>query len=191
MSKLMSPESRNRQSKRFSNREAERDWSVTQATHAGEKILIRPARPSDKQRLSRFFDRVGRRDIYFRFLSGIRKVDDERLAQMVDDSNDRTIDFLAIDPGTDEVLASAMLGADEEFETAEFAICTRKDMKQRGISWAMLDHAARYAKAMGITKITSIESARQRDGLNLEREMGFTIRPCPDEPDLIIAEKIF
>ena len=113
------------------------------------------------------------------------------LQQMVEDDNDRTIDFLAINPSSGEVLASAMLGADEKYETAEFAICTREDMKQRGISWALLDYAARYAEAMGIRKITSLESAQQKDGLALEREMGFTIRPCPEDDDLIIAEKAF
>lgn len=191
MSELNYPSSPDQQVTRFSNREAEKGWSGIVTTRAGEKIFISPARPSDKKALARFFEGVNRRDLFFRFLSGIRKVDDERLAQMVDDTNDHTIDFLAFDPKTGEVLASAMLGADEAFESAEFAVCTRADMKQRGISWALLDHAVRYAESMGVKKITSMESAQQRDGLDLEREMGFMIRPCPDEPDLIIAEKTF
>lgn len=176
---------------RFSNREAIRDWSGIVTTRAGTTILITPAQPRDRDALRKFFGNVTPQDIYFRFLSGMREVDEERLQQMVDDSNDRTIDFLAIDPDTGEVLASAMLGADKAFETAEFAVCTRDDMKHRGISWALLDHAARYAEAMGLRKITSLESAQQKDALGLEREMGFTIQPCPDDPRLIIAEKTF
>ncbi|MBV7265485.1 GNAT family N-acetyltransferase [Erythrobacter ani] len=191
MSELSAKHSQNEALTRFSNREAEKEWSGVSTTRAGEKILIRPATPEDKDALARFFEGVSRRDLFFRFLSGMRKVDEERLAQMVDDTNDHTIDFLAVDPDSGEILASAMLGADESFENAEFAVCTREDMKQRGISWAMLDHAARYAESKGIAKITSLESAQQRDGLELERGMGFRILPCPDEPALIIAEKTF
>ncbi|MGB3472457.1 MAG: GNAT family N-acetyltransferase [Erythrobacter sp.] len=177
--------------RRFSNREAEADWSAEITTQGGDVILITPARPDDLDALKRFFEGVARRDLYFRFLSGMRKVDDDRLAEMVDDTNDRTIDFLAFDPGTGEIVASAMLGADESFESAEFAVCTREDMKQRGISWALLDHAARYAQAMGVKRITSLESAEQRDAVRLEREMGFTIKSCSDNPGMIIAEKVF
>ncbi|MDJ0977585.1 MAG: GNAT family N-acetyltransferase [Erythrobacter sp.] len=177
-------------SKRFSNREAETDWSDEVTTAGGAEILITPARPDDTDALERFFEGVARRDLYFRFLSGMRKVDDDRLAEMVDDTNDRTIDFLAFDPGSGEVLASAMLGADESFESAEFAVCTREDMKQKGISWALLDHAVRYAKAMGVKRITSLESAEQRDALRLEREMGFKIKSSSDHPGMIIAEKV-
>lgn len=191
MFELKQPAFPKQQAKRFSNREAENDWSGLVTTQAGEEILITPARPSDKDALARFFEGVSRRDLYFRFLSGMRKVDEERLAQMTDDSNDRTIDFLAVDPESGEILASSMLGADKDFESAEFAVCTREDMKQRGISWTMLDHAARYAEAMGVAKIISLESAQQKDGLDLERQMGFTIRPCPDDPAMIIAEKTF
>ncbi len=189
MTEFMATKNPDERHRRFSNREAEKDWSSLVTTQAGDEVLITPARPSDRDALARFFEGVNRSDLYFRFLSGIRKVDEERLAQMVDDSNDRTIDFLAVDPKNGEVLASAMLGADEDFETAEFAVCTRDDMKRHGISWALLDHALRYARARGIHKITSLESAQQEDGLRLEREMGFTIRPCPDDAAMVIAEK--
>lgn len=153
--------------------------------------LITPARPEDKEALRRFFDGVARRDIYFRFLSGIRKVDEDRLMEMVDDSNDWTIDFLAFDPWTGEIMACAMLGADEAFECAEFAFCTREDAKGLGISWALLDHAVRYAKATGLKTLTSLERADQHDAVKLEREMGFKIKSSPDHPGMIVAEKVF
>lgn len=177
--------------KRFSNRDAEGEWSAEVTTLGGVEILITPARPDDKEALRRFFDGVARSDIYFRFLSGIRKVDEDRLMEMVDDSNDWTIDFLAFDPWTGEILASAMLGADKAYERAEFAVCTREDSKGLGISWALLDHAVRYAKAMRVKKLTSLESADQHDAVKLEREMGFRIKSSPNHPGMIVAEKEF
>ena len=177
--------------KRFSNREAEKEWSGHVTTRAGLDILITPARPSDHDALVRFFDAVTPADIYFRFLSGMRKVDEERLQQMIEDDNDRTIDFLAVDPESGEILSSAMLGADEAFENADFAVCTREDMKHKGISWALLSHATRYAEAMGVKKISSVESAHQKEAIKMEWEMGFKIKPYPDDPSLILVEKTF
>jgi len=175
--------------KRFSNKLAVREWSGSVQTKSGMDIDIRPASPSDRDALESFFDKVSRDDLYYRFLSGVRHVDEERLQHMLRDDDDRSIDFLALDKDTGEVLASAMLGAIVTFETAEFAVVTREDMKGRGISWALLDHAIRYARAMGIEKVTSLESATQSDALRLEREMGFKTRSFPDDATLVLAEK--
>lgn len=195
MSELVSQSSQDPQSRegslpmRFSNREAEQEWSGPVITQAGMDLLIRPASPSDHDALQSFFEQVSREDLYFRFLSGIRHVDEDRLQHMLCDDDDRSIDFLALDPDSGEILSSAMLASDEAFETAEFAVVTRQDMKGRGISWALLDHAVRYAKAMGIKKVSSLESASQAGALRLEREMGFTTRSCPDDATLMLVEK--
>jgi len=176
---------------RFSNQDAEKEWSSPVVTQAGVKLFIRPANPPDHDALKLFFERVSREDLYFRFLSGLRHVDEDRLNQMLDDTDDRAIDFLAVALESGEVLASALLCADEDFQTAEFAIVTREDMKGRGISWALLNHAERYARAMGIKKITSIESASQSGALSLEREMGFAVHSYPGDSTLLLAEKTF
>jgi len=175
--------------RRFSNREAEAHWSGPVTTNSGVKLWIRPANPDDHDALVRFFESVSKEDLYFRFLSGIRKVDEDRLQNMLNDDDASSIDFLAVDERSGEILATAMLCAYDNSEKAEFAVCTRQDEKGRGISWSLLDHAVRYAKAMGVKKVTSMESASQSAALRLEREMGFKTRACPEDATLIIAEK--
>lgn len=176
---------------RFSNVEALDDWEVCTETSTGVPITITPARPEDRPALEAFFERVTPEDLYYRFLSGIKKVDDQRIDAMVRDDDDLSIDFLALDSHTDEILATAMLVADPAFETAEFALCTREDAKGKGISWTLLDHAARYAEAMGIRRIYSLQAANDADALQLEREMGFTLRTNPEDPKLKLVEKTF
>lgn len=175
---------------RFSNREAQERWSGPVTTRGGMKIFVRPARSGDRTALERFFEQVSEEDLYFRFLSGIRKIDDARIEAMLCDTDDQSIDFLALDE-TGEVVATAMLVADHEFDTAEFALSTRADMKGRGISWALLDFAMRYAQAMGIRRLRSLQSASQADALQLEREMGFAVATCPDDATLMLAERTF
>ena len=176
---------------RFSNREAQERWSGPVTTRAGLKAFVRPARSGDRAVLGRFFDRLTDEDMFFRFLSGIRQIDDERLEAMLRDSDDRSIDFLAFDVETGEILATAMLAADSKFDTAEFALATSPESKDKGLSWTLLDFAVRYAKAMGIRRLQSLQSASQADALQLEREMGFSVHGCPDDASLMLAEKTF
>lgn len=178
-------------SRRFSNREAEEGWTATATTRTGVSLTITPARAEDRDALERFFERVTPEDLYFRFLSGMRKVDDSRIKAMLRDDDDFSIDFLALDSDNGEILATAMLVADANFDSAEFAICTREDAKNKGISWVLLDHAANYAGAMGVRRIYSLQSASQADALQLEREMGFTVRSSAEDPVLMMAEKTF
>ncbi len=177
--------------RRFSNREAEESWAATATTRTGVDLTITPARADDRDALERFFERVTPEDLYFRFLSGIRKVDDSRINAMLRDDDDYSIDFLALDSDTGEILATAMLAADRDFDSAEFAMCTREDAKNKGISWVLLDHAANYAAAMGVRRIYSLQSTSQTDALQLEREMGFTVRTNPGDPVHMLVEKIF
>jgi hypothetical protein len=62
-------------------------------------------------------------------------------------------------------------------------------MKNRGIRWVLLDHITRFAAAKGIRRLQSIESVSDLRATRLEREAGFTVRSCPDDPTLVIAEK--
>lgn len=177
--------------RRFSNREAEEGWTATATTRTGVGLTITPARADDRDALERFFERVTPEDLYFRFLSGMRKVDDTRIKAMLRDDDDYSIDFLALDSDNGEILATAMLVADKKFDSAEFAMCTREDAKNKGISWVLLDHAANYAAAMGVRRIYSLQSASHTDALQLEREMGFTVRTNPGDPVHMLVEKVF
>lgn len=185
------PEDAHMPQRRFSNRDAQKQWTASVTTRTGVALNITPARPKDHDALERFFERVTREDLYFRFLTGLRQVDESRINAMLRDDDDFSIDFLAFESGSDEILATAMLAADANFDSAEFAVCTREDAKNKGISWALLDHAARYAEAMGVRRIYSLQSASQADALQLEREMGFAVRTSPDDPVHMLVEKIF
>ena len=176
---------------RFSNREALEKWSGEAVTRAGLKIFVRPARADDKAALEHFFGQLTQEDLSFRFLSGIRKIDDARLEAMLCDSDDQSIDFLAFDVETGEVLATAMLAADAKFETVEFALATLPGLKGKGLSWALLELAVRYARAVGVKRLQSLQNAGQADALQLEREMGFKVRACPDDYTLMLAEMDF
>ena len=166
----------------------ESDWSGLLMTRSGFTFYVRPATPADEEPLAEFFTHIGPEDLRFRFLSSIRKVGHDQLERMTNVDHRRTEDFLAFEMDGGPIIASAMLAADEKLERAEVAISVRSDYRNRGIGWTMLKQLAQFAEAKGIKVLESIQSRADHAAIELEREMGFTARPCPGDSSLVILE---
>lgn len=156
-------------------------------TRTGARLFVRPADPEDAAVLVAFFEQVSAEDLRFRFLSAVHHVPAGQIEAMVDVDHQRSENFLAFDEHGDMV-ATAVLGCDAAYDTAEVAIAIRRDRKGQGIGWTLLDHVARAARARGIRRLQSIESRDNHSAIELEREMGFVARECPDDPSLMLLE---
>ncbi len=161
-------------------------WSADLTTRSGHAFHVRPAEPSDEAALADFFTHVDREDLRFRFLSAIQKVGHDQLDALVTVDHRRTENFLAIDPDTGLIIATAMLAADEALTNAEVAIAIRADFKRNGISWTLLDHVARFARAKGIKTLESMESRDNHQAIELERERGWIASSCPGDPTVMV-----
>jgi acetyltransferase len=173
----------------LSTRAAEVGWSTRLETNSGVSFQVRPARPADEQDLAAFFRSLPPEDLRHRFLTGLREVGHEQLRAMVRNDDPHTINFLAIDEPSGTIIATAMLAASADYSDGEFALATRPEWKQKGISWTLLGHLVRYAEAAGIGTIRSIETSDDGRALQLEREQGFAVHLCSEDPTLMIAEK--
>ncbi len=159
-----------------------RSWTADLTTRDGFVFHVRPVAPADEAALGAFFQHVDKEDLRFRFLSAIHKVGHDQLQALVTVDHDHTENFLAFDPATDRIIATAMLAADDTMTRAEVAIAIRADFKTRGISWTLLDHVAAFAQAKGIRSLESIESRDNHRAIDLERERGWIASPCPGDP---------
>jgi acetyltransferase len=137
--------------------------------------------------LGEFFTHVTPDDLRFRFLTGLRIVDHEHLAAMTQIDYRRTMSFLAFGEDRKTIIAEATPASDPDGERAEVALSIRPDLKQRGISWTLLEHVVRHARAHGIKTVESVQSAANDAALGLEREMGFTSTICPSAATLRIV----
>jgi len=115
-------------------------WSTDLTTRDGYVFHVRPASPADEPALGEFFEHVDKEDLRFRFLSAIHKVGHDQLRALVTVDHEHTENFLAFDPATNRIVATAMLAADDSLTRAEVAIAIRTDFKRRGVSWTLLDH---------------------------------------------------
>jgi len=166
-------------------------WSTDLTSRTGYRFHVRPISPDDEQALGSFFTRVTPDDLRFRFLSAVRTVPHLQLIALSRMDHRRTENFLAIDPDSGLIIASAMIAADAALQTAEVAIAISADFKQRGVSWTLLDHVARYARARGFKSLESTESRDNHRAIALEQQMGFELLPCPGDATLCIVRATF
>ena len=103
----------------------------------------------------------------------------------------RSESFLAFDPATGELLASALLACDGKLDTAEVAVSIRDDYKGKGIGWALLDFLGQEAERRGVRRVIAIEARENHGAIEVERDKGFTPEPFEGDPSLVILSKTF
>ena len=162
--------------------------SIPLTTRTGFEFHVRPVTSSDEEALAAFFNHVTKEDLRFRFLSPIPEVGKELLSYLINVDHDHKEDFLALDIDDKTIIASAMIGANEDKSVAEVAIVVRSDYKKRGMSWTFLEYVVNEARRSGIKKLQSIESRENHAAIELEREMGFTAQSYPGDATLMLLE---
>lgn len=162
--------------------------SIPLTTRTGFEFHVRPVEPSDKEALGEFFTHVSQDDLLFRFLSPIPEVRSSLLDDLVNVDHDHKEDYLAFDIDDKTIIASAMLGANDDKSEAEVAIVVRNDYKHRGMSWTFLKYVIEQARQNGIKKLQSIESRQHHAAIELEKEMGFSARSFPGDSTLMLLE---
>lgn len=165
------------------------DWNRELTTHSGFKFQVRTARPDDEAGLHEFFKHVTPEDLRFRFLSSVKEVGHDRLAQMTRVDHRQTESFVAQEREGGPIIAAAMLACDAGLETGEVAVSISAGYKNRGIGWELLRHVTRYAEARGVTRLQSLEDRSNLSAIQLEREMGFTSSAYPGDSTLVLLEK--
>ena len=158
-------------------------------TRSGCLFDVRPVVPDDQPALAEFFKHVTPDDIRFRFLTGLKEVGSDRLAAMTHVDHRQTENFLAFVDNETEIIASAMLACDPDLKRGEVAIAVRSDFKHEGVGWEMLAHVARFAEAIGVQTLESIEARDNHTAIELEREMGFTATSYPGDGNLMLVQR--
>ena len=84
--------------------------------------------------------------------------------------------FVALDEVTKEVLGVVRIHSDSVYETGEYAILLRSDLKGRGLGWTLMQLIIEYAKSEGLKRISGQVLQENSTMLNMCRELGFAVR---------------
>jgi acetyltransferase len=96
--------------------------------------------------------------------------------------------FIAIDRATGEMLGVVRLHANAEYDSGEFAILLRSDLKGHGLGWRLMQVMIDYARAEGLHSIEGQVLQENRTMLRMCRELGFDVTTDPTDPELCLVK---
>ena len=92
--------------------------------------------------------------------------------------------FVAIDEPSGEMIGVGRLHANSNYDTAEFAVLVRSDLKGRGLGWLLMQTMIEYARSEGLKTLEGQVLNENTTMLRMCAELGFTIAADPDEPSI-------
>ncbi|MCZ3380651.1 GNAT family N-acetyltransferase [Rhizobium sp. AG207R] len=165
----------------------EQQWNIV--TRDGLRVSVRPATNGDEGLLTELFDHVSPQDLRFRFFSAIKHVSRKQIAELIGVDHSAVESYIAFARNTATPIATAVLACDRDKKRAEVAISVRSDLKGHGLGWELLSLMVREAKNRGLQTIESIEDRNNYDAVEIEQNMGFRVKPYPDDPRLVLLSK--
>ena len=123
----------------------------------GTTALIRPIRPSDRDRLKEGFETANPDSIFLRFLAPHPRLSGSELDYLTAVDHDRHEALIAIDAETGQSLGTARYVRDSSHpETAEFAIGVGDRWMRIGLGTALLTELIIRARESGIVRFTGL-----------------------------------
>jgi acetyltransferase len=151
------------------------------------RIFVRPLRPEDEPLIHDFLRHVTAEDLRLRFFAPIKEFSHEFIARLTQLDYARAMAFVAFDETTDELLGVVRIHSDSIYESGEYAILLRSDLKGRGLGWALMQLIIAYAKSEGLKVISGDVLQENTVMLQMCRNLGFEVKADPHEHDLCIV----
>ncbi|MFT4120400.1 GNAT family N-acetyltransferase [Bradyrhizobium sp.] len=150
----------------------------------GWRIFVRPIRPEDEPTIHEFLRHVTAHDLRLRFFAPMKEFTHEFIARLTQLDYARAMAFIAFDEATSEMVGVVRIHSDSIYESGEYAILLRSDLKGRGLGWALMQQIIDYAKSEGLKTISGDVLKENVTMLDMCRQLGFEVKPDPSEPDV-------
>lgn len=155
----------------------------------GTNVCIRPIRPADRDLERAFVQRLSPETRYFRFMSGMRELDEATLDRFtrIDYARDMALVALVDEGGTQRQVGVARFVSDAGGESCEFAIVVADDWKGRGLGRHLLELLLDVARSRPFKRISGEILATNQRMLRFVRSLGFETAFSPDGPSVVRA----
>ena len=172
---------------RFAIRPYPKEWERHVTLKDGTSVFVRPLRPDDEPLYGPFFQRVTDQDLRLRFFAPVKDFGHAFVARFTQIDYARAMAFIAIDRSSGEMLGVVRLHANANYDTAEYAVLVRSDLKGRGLGWLLMQLIIEYARA---ERLQTIEGQVLRENvtmLSMCKQLGFEITSDPHDADLCMV----
>ncbi|HEY8334078.1 MAG TPA: bifunctional acetate--CoA ligase family protein/GNAT family N-acetyltransferase [Tardiphaga sp.] len=152
-------------------------WQRHFALKDGLNVFARPIRPEDEPQIHEMLRYVTLGDLRLRFFAPMKEFTHEFIARLTQLDYARAIAFVAFNEANGEMIGVVRLHSDSIYDSGEYAILLRSDLKGRGLGWALMQLMIDYARAEGLKTVAGQVLADNTVMLNMCRDLGFTIKP--------------
>jgi len=131
-----------------------------------------------------FLRNVTSHDLRLRFFAPMKEFTHEFIARLTQLDYARAMAFVAFDEATNEMVGVVRIHSDSIYETGEYAILLRSDLKGRGLGWALMQLIIEYAKSEGLKTISGDVLKENTVMLEMCRHLGFEVKADPVEHNI-------
>jgi len=159
-------------------------WQRHLEVRDGWRIFARPIRPEDEPLIHGLLRHVTSQDLRLRFFAPMRQFSHEFIARLTQLDYARAMAFVAFDEASGEIVGVVRIHSDSIYESGEYAILLRSDLKARGLGWALMQLIIEYARSEGLKTISGDVLAENAVMLDMCRKLGFEVKSDPEERSL-------
>jgi GNAT superfamily N-acetyltransferase len=172
--------------------------------HDGRRVTIRPIRRDDAARTAAFIDALSMESKHALFLGGVAQLSDAALRRLCDPSDPRDMAYVAVVADADgerQIGVCRYAGADPvdgadagrdargratQGAGAEISVAVADDWQHQGLGKLLLRRLIEHARAHGVRRLYSMDSASNQGIRRLARALGFSERRDPDDIHQVI-----
>lgn len=150
----------------------------------GWRVFVRPIRPEDEPLVHELLRHVTVHDLRLRFFAPMKEFTHEFIARLTQLDYARAMAFVAFDEATNQMVGVVRIHSDSIYESGEYAILLRSDLKGRGLGWALMQLIIEYAKSEGLKTISGNVLMENTVMLEMCRHLGFEVKADSVEHDI-------
>jgi acetyltransferase len=173
---------------RFAIRPYPKEWERHLCLQDGTTVFVRPVRPEDEPLFAPFFAHVTQQDLRLRFFAPVKEFSHMFVARLTQIDYARAMAFIALDETSGDMLGAVRIHADAEYQTGEYAILVRSDLKGHGLGWLLMELMIEYARAEGLSCVRGQVLQENITMLRMCRNLGFAV--TTDTEDASIADVV-
>lgn len=148
------------------------------------RIFVRPIRPEDEPFIHDLLRHVTSDDLRLRFFAPMKEFTHDFIARLTQLDYARAMAFVAFDEAANELVGVVRVHSDSVYESGEYAILLRSDLKGRGLGWALMQLIIEYAKSEGLKVLSGEVLQENTVMLNMCRNLGFEVKTDTAEPEI-------
>ncbi len=162
----------------------------TETLRDGRSVLIRPINKLDKSLERAFIEGLTQESRRYRFLGSLGEPSDRMIEELTDIDHERQVAFVAVvhEGAHERIVGVSRYSVGTDGKDCESAVTVEEDWQDKGLGTALMKRLIEFARARGIERMYSIDSAENSPMNDLARHLGFHTGTDPDDSAQVIHQ---